>query len=164
MVSKVSDKEHDARNFEKARVKSHQALMPYRQSPPVPKPCEESFDLPAFAGSPKFATILLRCSLSSSAMRTDQFSADPFQNMAQPISIIGFVSDQATWPTSQPIDSTCARSCQPPSGIAPPPRLMRGQATGPMPTKSNGTAHRPAEPGPHASFAAARPRTAVSIE
>jgi hypothetical protein len=77
--------------------------MPYQQSPPVPKPCEESFDLPALAVSPKLEAVLLRRLLPASPMRADQFSADHSENLAQPICIIRLVSDQAARPASQPL-------------------------------------------------------------
>jgi hypothetical protein len=77
--------------------------MPDQQPPPVSKPCEEPFDLPAFAVSPELAAILLGLLLSTSPMRADQLSANHPENLAQPIGVIRLVSDQTARPAAQPL-------------------------------------------------------------
>jgi hypothetical protein len=70
--------------------------FPSNQQPTkVPKPSNGALHDPSFSIPPQFSSILQRAANSPRAMRTDQIDAVVGHHHPQPISVIGFVCDQA---------------------------------------------------------------------
>lgn len=97
VVSKVSDENHDAGEFEEAAVDLDEAFMADEQSPPVAEPCEEPFDLPAFAIAPERPAILKRFPFPSASMRADQFPVQMAHQFSEMFGIVGPVNDEPLW-------------------------------------------------------------------
>jgi hypothetical protein len=94
-VSKVSDEDHDAGELEKAAVDFDKGFMTDERSPPITKPSEEPFDLPAFAVASQGSSILERLSFRSLALWADQPAIQMPHQFPQLVRVVGPVGDQS---------------------------------------------------------------------